>query len=234
MSPWGCFEPSDPEQEERPMDSERELKCLAAVWALKGILTPAGFSDFKLHGDLLVRTQGFLQARTQKGPCRLLMLEYSLLAANEWYDQSIGTMKRNGALKSARQSTFIEIYRKPRTNMNWKILHQRTWLNLISTIILLVGLGSSVLIYQSVGNDPYGPLDFENSKLYRHNLEVYGGKFSVIMDDFRRWFLGLWQGKSLALIIAGTTIIISFGVFYAANHLAQPSKPDAHNENDHD
>ena len=118
--------------------------------------------------------------------------------------------------------------------MNWKILHQRTWLNLISTIILLVGLGSSVLLYQSVGNEPYGALDFENSKLYRHNLEVYGGKFSVIMDDFRRWFLGLWQGRSLALIIACTTLIISFGVFYAANHLAPGSRPEAHNANDND
>ncbi|MDO9532171.1 MAG: hypothetical protein Q7O12_08565 [Deltaproteobacteria bacterium] len=118
--------------------------------------------------------------------------------------------------------------------MNWKILHQRTWFNLIGTIILLVGLGSSVLIYQSVGNDPYGLLDFENSKLYRHNLEVYGGKFSVIMDDFRRWFLGLGQGKSLAVIIACSTIIISFGIFYAANHRSQRSKPEAHNDNDND
>jgi transitional endoplasmic reticulum ATPase len=30
------------------VDSERELKCLAAVWALRGILTPEGFKDFKL------------------------------------------------------------------------------------------------------------------------------------------------------------------------------------------
>ena len=118
--------------------------------------------------------------------------------------------------------------------MNWKILNHRTWLNLIGTIILLVGLGSSGLIYQKAGNDPYGPLDFENSKLYRHNLEVYGGKFSVIMDDFRRWFLGLWQGKSLELIIAGTTILIAFGFFYAANHLSQRSKPETLNETDYD
>jgi hypothetical protein len=118
--------------------------------------------------------------------------------------------------------------------MNWKILKQRTWLNLISAIILLVGLGSSVLIYQGAGNDPYGVLDFENSKLYRHNLEVYGGKFSVIMDDFRRWFLGLWQGKSLAFLIACTTIIISFGFFYAANHLSQSSKSASSNEQDYD
>ncbi|MFA4902275.1 MAG: ATP-binding protein [Desulfobaccales bacterium] len=35
------------------MDSERELKCLAAVWALRGILTPAGFKDFKLNDGLV-------------------------------------------------------------------------------------------------------------------------------------------------------------------------------------
>jgi hypothetical protein len=118
--------------------------------------------------------------------------------------------------------------------MNGKILHQRTWLNLISTVILLVGLGSSVLIYQSVGNDPYGALDFENSKQYRHNLEVYGGKFSVIMDDCRRWFLGLWQGKSLAVMLACTTLIISLGFFYAANHRPPGARPESHDENDAD
>jgi hypothetical protein len=116
--------------------------------------------------------------------------------------------------------------------MNGKILHQRTWLNLIGAIILLVGLGSSVLMYQSAGNDPYGALDFENSKLYRHNLEVYGGKFSVIMDDFSRWFFGLWQGKSLAVVLACTTIIISLGFFYAANHRSPGARPESHDEKD--
>ena len=130
--------------------------------------------------------------------------------------------------------------------MNRKILQRRTWLNLFSAIILLVGLGSAALIYQSAGNDPYGGLGYEgadgtiypmmpeNSKLYRHNLEVYGGKFTVIMDDFRRWFIGLWQGKSLAFIIAGTTIIISWGFFYAANYLKQPLKFDVQPENNPD
>jgi hypothetical protein len=35
------------------MDSECELKCLAAVWALRGILTPEGFKDFKLKDGLV-------------------------------------------------------------------------------------------------------------------------------------------------------------------------------------
>jgi hypothetical protein len=131
-------------------------------------------------------------------------------------------------------------------HMTWKTLHQRTWLNLISVIILLVGLGSAALIYQRAGNNPYGASGYEgadgniysimpeNSKLYRHNLEVYGGKFSVIMDDFRRWLVGLTQGKSLAVIIGCTTIIIAFGFFYAANYVKQPLKFEVHKENNPD
>jgi hypothetical protein len=118
-----------------------------------------------------------------------------------------------------------------RNNMNWRILKQRTCLNFISAIILVVGLGCAALIYQRAGTSY--PIMPENSKLYIHNLEVYGGKFMVIMDDFRRWFVGLWQGKSLAVIIGCTTIIISFGLFYAANHLPQGSRPDDFNENDY-
>lgn len=127
--------------------------------------------------------------------------------------------------------------------MNWKILNQRSWLNLISAIILLVGLGSAALIYQRAGNDPYGALGYEsvdgtiypimpeNSKLYRHNLEVYGGKLNVIMDDFRRWFDGLWHGKSLAVMIGCTTLIISLWLFYTANYLTSALKSDSPREN---
>jgi hypothetical protein len=130
--------------------------------------------------------------------------------------------------------------------MNRKIINQRTCLNVISVIVLVIGLGSAVLVYQGARNHPYGALGYEvgdgtvypfmpeNSKLYRHNLEVYGGKFNVMMDDFRRWFLGLWQGKSLAFIIGCTTIIISFGFFYRANYLPRPLEPEVHKENNPD
>jgi hypothetical protein len=47
MSQWACFEGT------RPMDSERELKCLVAIWALSGVLTPKGFRDFKLQDGLV-------------------------------------------------------------------------------------------------------------------------------------------------------------------------------------
>ena len=123
--------------------------------------------------------------------------------------------------------------------MNRQRLQQRTWLNLIGACILVVGLGSAAWIYQKALNNPYGAWGYEmadganyplmpgNSKLYRHNLEVYGGKFSVIMDDFRRWFLGLWQGKSLAFIIACTTLALSLGLFYQANYLGRSGKSES-------
>jgi hypothetical protein len=130
--------------------------------------------------------------------------------------------------------------------MNWKILKQRACLNLISAMIIVAGLGSSILIYQMAGNDTYGAsgheaddrgiysITPENSKIYRHNLEIYGGKFAVIMDDFRRWFLGLWYGKSLAFILAGATFIISFILFYKANYVIPTSRSDVYNENNSD
>lgn len=133
-----------------------------------------------------------------------------------------------------------------KNQMNGKILHHRTWLNLIGAIILLVGLASAALIYHRAAPDPYGAMGYEgadgtiypimpgDSKLYRHNLEVYGGKFSVIMDDFRRWFIGLWQGKSLAVIIAGTAILLAWALFAAAQRLTPPGKSEVRPEPDPD
>ena len=130
--------------------------------------------------------------------------------------------------------------------MTWKILHQRTRLNVISAIILLIGLSSAALINQRARNVPYGAWGYENvdgtispimpqdSKMYRHNLEVYGGKLNVIMDDFRSWFGDLWHGKSLAVIIGGMAMLISFGFFYRANYLIPRLKSDATGENNRD
>jgi hypothetical protein len=124
--------------------------------------------------------------------------------------------------------------------MNYKILQKRSTLNLIGAIILVVGLGSAAFIYQKAGNDLYGEgedvnaqlIMLQNSKLYRHNLEVFGGKLNVMMYDFRIWFLSLWQGESLAFIIACSSLVIAVGVFYTANYLLLPSNSEGNDEND--
>ena len=127
--------------------------------------------------------------------------------------------------------------------MKWKIADLHPCLNLIGAIILLVGLGSAILIYRIAQNDSNSVLGYEvgdgsvypvrpeDSKKYLRDMELYGGKANVLMDEFRRWFIGLWHGESLAFTVAGITIFISFGVFYVANHLPSSSQSDIRSEN---
>ena len=116
-----------------------------------------------------------------------------------------------------------------RRKMKWRIRNLQTCLYLTAAIILLVGLGSALLIYLTAdsASDSALVFDFVHSKKYRHDLEVYGGKASVITDQFCRWFEGLWHGKSLALTVACITISISFGFFFVAYHLPSDLNFDA-------
>ncbi len=91
--------------------------------------------------------------------------------------------------------------------MGWNQRERRLYLNLLSAIILLAGLGGAAWIYQHAGQDEAGvygyeagngtlyPLRPEDSKEYLREMELMGGKANVLVDKFRRWFAGLWQGK---------------------------------------
>jgi hypothetical protein len=118
-------------------------------------------------------------------------------------------------------------------------------LNLLSAVIMLVGLGSAILIYQTArdgSNDFLGyengsgetyPVMPEDSKAYTRNLEVYGGKANVLATGLRRWFVGLWHGKALAFTVAALSILISFGFLYAARCEARPSRGSPAGNNRH-
>ena len=128
--------------------------------------------------------------------------------------------------------------------MNWNLPDLPTRLNIISAIILLLGLGMATLIYQQAENESSNvlgyveeggvmyPVNPEDSKQYLRGLELYGGKANVLVDEFRRWFVGLWQGKSLAVIVGGTAILISFGFFYTANYLIPRLKSESPGEDE--
>ena len=130
--------------------------------------------------------------------------------------------------------------------MKWKIADLPAYLNLISAIIILVGLGSAVLIYQKAANNSTSPLGYEeeggsvqpvmpeDSKMYLRDLELYGGKANVLAYQFRHWLVGLWHGKSLAFTVGCITIFISFGFFYAANHLPSRRESNVLNEKNRD
>ena len=127
--------------------------------------------------------------------------------------------------------------------MKWKTTNLQTRLYLISAIILLVGLSSSIWIYLTAENDSKRVLGYEivngnaylitpdNSKKYVHYLELYGGKANVLADEFMRWFIGLWHGKSLAFTVACITIFISLGFFFVARTSPSYLAYDAHDDN---
>jgi hypothetical protein len=70
----------------------------------------------------------------------------------------------------------------------------------------------------------------EESKMYKHDVEVYGGKANAVADEFMHWFAGLWHGKSLAIRAAFISISVSFGSFFVASGLSQ-LKADSTDDN---
>jgi hypothetical protein len=111
-------------------------------------------------------------------------------------------------------------------------------LRLGSLIILLAGLCGAMLIYQlaeDIPDDSLGsvivngtvyPLATRDSKKYRREVELFGGKAALMFDDFNRWFAELWQGKTLGKTVAWLSILVSLGLFIFANTLG----PDAHSD----
>jgi hypothetical protein len=142
--------------------------------------------------------------------------------------------------------TFIEGYGKNRHHMQCKRENLPVCLKLISVITLLVGLGGAILIYQGAGNyagtvlgyeagnGTIYPMNPEDYKTYSRDMELYGGTANVLLDELRQWFDSLWHGKSLAFIVACTTILLSCGLFYAANHLAPLLKGGGSSESPRD
>lgn len=116
--------------------------------------------------------------------------------------------------------------------MKWQFPTLRTNLCAVAVIILLGGLGAAFLIYRSakidsetvLGNNLEGeqvdPNDPEISKMYLRDLERFGGKANVLADQFNRWFVGLWQGESLAFTIGWISIITSFSILLFAFRLS--------------
>jgi hypothetical protein len=123
--------------------------------------------------------------------------------------------------------------------MKGRTANLHTFLYFVSGIILLVGLGSAVLIYESSrdrlgsapgyedGSGSVYPVLPEDSKQYLRGLQLYGGTANLIADELRRWFVGLWHGESLAFTVACITVFVSSGVFYTAKRLPSRLKSDA-------
>ncbi|HTS03880.1 MAG TPA: hypothetical protein VMN04_15260 [Thermoanaerobaculia bacterium] len=90
----------------------------------------------------------------------------------------------------------------------------------VTRAILFLGLTGAAAIYVANAG-PSGPQadDLEESKMYLHDLEVYGGRANVLASDFRHWFTGLWQGRNLAFTVAVLTVLAALAWRFFATPL---------------
>ena len=105
--------------------------------------------------------------------------------------------------------------------------------------ILLAGLVNAALIYLMATDDIGDAVGYDissgtvyaiapgDSKMYRHDLELYGGKAAVFADELDRWFAHLWQGRRLAFTLAVIYIGLALVCFIAARHVSNrpPNEP---------
>jgi len=97
----------------------------------------------------------------------------------------------------------------------------------ITAGLLAAGLSGAMLIYLTAAPPPTNPLGYEpeDTKKYLRELEVYGGKVNVLATEFRRWFDGLWHGRTLAFTVACLTVVLAAGFWFLSTRLAVGTDP---------
>ncbi len=107
---------------------------------------------------------------------------------------------------------------------------RRRWSLYASGLVLLVGVGSSVLMYRAAESVPQGHTDTDPaygfdpdySKQNLRQLELYGGQANVLAYQLRSWWLGLWQGKSAALMVAAISVLVALAILCGAGSCPGP------------
>lgn len=101
-------------------------------------------------------------------------------------------------------------------------------LHLLGLLVLLVGFGSAVFIWQAqdridrqarnagTTDIAAAPLAAGDSRRETHDLELYYGETGLLMDKWGRWFEGLAHGKSLTKTIAVLSLVGASGCFFSA------------------
>jgi hypothetical protein len=115
----------------------------------------------------------------------------------------------------------------------------------IGALLLALGLCAAALIYLMSAEDAGPAVGYvvadgntysiapRDSKKFRHDLELYGGKAALLADEFSNWFAGFWQGRTLAFTVAGISIAIAGLLFYFAGLAAsEPHRRDPGERND--
>jgi predicted NBD/HSP70 family sugar kinase len=94
----------------------------------------------------------------------------------------------------------------------------------VTLAILVIGFGCASAIYLTAGAPTDNPFaEYEKSKRFANEVERMGGKTAILANDLNAWFIGLWQGESLAYTVAVITIIIAAGYYFIVSGLVTDS-----------
>jgi len=93
----------------------------------------------------------------------------------------------------------------------------------LACAILIGGLTLALTVYLTAPEDSGSELvaAFQGSKAFRHELEAYGGKASVLANEFTHWFDSLWHGKSLAFSIAAIAVLLAGALLLVTQRLPE-------------
>jgi hypothetical protein len=106
---------------------------------------------------------------------------------------------------------------------------------LCSVAVAVVGLLGALLIYVRADDSDADQnvqivivdgktykIPLADTKMYQRNLRRFGGEMAVLSDDISRWFAALWRSRSLAIITACITAIVSVWLFLLAREMPGP------------
>ncbi len=105
---------------------------------------------------------------------------------------------------------------------------------LLAAAVSVAGFAIAAAVYLNTDPQSSDAYEFrpEDSRMFRHNLEVYGGKISLAVSDFSVWFSDLWRGRQLAYTIAFITAGLCILILLASRYLADDHESVPHNSND--
>ena len=88
-----------------------------------------------------------------------------------------------------------------------------------SATVLVLGLAAAGLIYLFADDESESAALYEMqiSKRYVRQLQQFGGRASVLFDEFNRWFSSLWHGTSLAVTVAWLSVLAAAALFLLAH-----------------
>ncbi|MBK5104322.1 MAG: hypothetical protein JJE42_08745 [Burkholderiales bacterium] len=85
-----------------------------------------------------------------------------------------------------------------------------------------------------IANGTLHPLSTRDSKAYRREVQRFGGKGALALDDFSRWFAELWRGKTLGKTVAWISVLASLAIYLFSNYLGPDTTRDSKHRRERD